>query len=292
MPTEQPARLLRRRLGGADHPDWTGTGGDDPEFTDGGTEGFAEDGGRALLPRWLPDSTPRGGAGWLSAVRADPGRAGVLALGAVAVLAVLVTVFTLVQSDPHPIVSAKLPPVQPVSTSIAPSGAAAPAGPSAAEEPVVVSVVGLVKAPGLVTLTPGARVADALSAAGGALDGADNVGLNLARRLADGEQVLVGIAPPPDGPRALGSSVSGATPAAPAPQPTGSGPTSAPGATVDLNAATAEQLDALPGVGPVTAAAIIAWRGEHGRFTSVEQLGEVDGIGSARLDRLRDLVRV
>ncbi len=280
MSTEPPAWLLRRRLGGAEQSDRS-SGAADSEPADD----FADDGGRALLPRWLPESAPGNGAGWLSSVRADPGRAGVLALGAVAVLAVLVTVFTLVRSDPHPVVSAKLPPVQPVSTSVTHSAA------PTADAPVVVSVVGLVETPGLVTLTPGARVADALSAAGGALAGADNIGLNLARRLADGEQVLVGIAPPPDGPRALGSSVSGAAPAAPAPQPTGAGAAPPPGAVVDLNAATAEQLDALPGIGPVTAAAIVAWRAEHGRFTSVEQLGEVDGIGPARLDRLRDLVR-
>jgi competence protein ComEA len=110
--------------------------------------------------------------------------------------------------------------------------------------------------------------------------------LNLARHLADGEQIVVGIAAPAGQPTALGSSVGSAaapeTPAAPA-QPVG---------PVDLNTATAEQLDTLPGVGPVTAAAIVAWRATNGRFTAVDQLGEVDGIGPARLEKLRPLVRV
>ena len=75
------------------------------------------------------------------------------------------------------------------------------------EEPVVVSVVGLVHTPGLVTLNPGARIADALSAAGGALDGADLIGLNMARRVTDGEQIIVGIAGPPGEPAAMGSSI-------------------------------------------------------------------------------------
>jgi competence protein ComEA len=115
------------------------------------------------------------------------------------------------------------------------------------------------------------------------------LGLNLARHLADGEQVVVGISTPAGQPSALGSSVSGATPQAPA----GPTPTSGkPAAPVDLNTATVEQLDALPGVGPVTAAAIVAWRDANGKFASVDQLGEVDGIGTARLEKLRPLVRV
>jgi competence protein ComEA len=102
------------------------------------------------------------------------------------------------------------------------------------------------------------------------------MGLNIARRLSDGEQLLVGVAPPP------GQPVDGATSA------------SAAGTSrkVDLNAATLEQLDVLPGVGPVTAQRILDWRAAHGRFTSVDQLREVSGIGPARLARLKDLVRV
>jgi competence protein ComEA len=216
-------------------------------------------------------------------IRADPGRAGGIALAVVAALAVLVTVFTLARARPAPIASVNLPPVEMVSTSTAaPTGAAAPS----TAQPLVVSVVGLVQQPGLVTVAPDARVADAVSAAGGALHGADTLGLNLARHLADGEQVVVGIAAPAGRSTALGSSVGSAgapeIPAAPA-QPVG---------PVDLNTATAEQLDTLPGVGPVTAAAIVAWRAANGRFSAVDQLGEVDGIGPVRLEKLRPLVRV
>lgn len=149
---------------------------------------------------------------------------------------------------------------------------------------MVVSVVGLVHAPGLVTLAPGARVADALQAAGGAMDGADTIGLNMASQLVDGEQIVVGLAPVSGQRRALGSSVS------PGRAATRGQPETVE--VLDLNNATAAQLDALPGVGPVTVAAILAWRQEHGKFTSVDQLGDVDGIGPARLNKLRALVRV
>jgi competence protein ComEA len=141
-----------------------------------------------------------------------------------------------------------------------------------------------------VTLAPDARIADAVSAAGGALNGADTLGLNMARHLSDGEQIVVGIGTPAGQPTALGSSVSGGPPAASNPPAApGKGPPAEP---VNLNTATAEQLDTLPGVGPVMAAAIIAWRDAHGKFTSVDQLSDVDGIGPARLDKLRALVRV
>ncbi len=169
------------------------------------------------------------------------------------------------------------------------SAASTPAG-SAPAGQVVVSVVGLVHKPGLVTLQPGARIADALEAAGGPLDGADLIGLNMARKVGDGEQIVVGIDPPAGQPATMGSSVGGdaaasAQPGAPA------AASGAPSGPVDLNTATVEDLDALPGVGPVTAEAIVAWRAAHGRFDSVDQLGDVDGIGPARLEKLRELVR-
>ena len=156
-------------------------------------------------------------------------------------------------------------------------------------------MVGLVHTPGLVTLAPGARIADALKAAGGTMDGADTTGLNMARQVDDGEQIVVGIAPVKGQPAVLGSSVSSGS-AAPGPPGTASrsGSSGRPprSEVVNLNTATVQQLDALPGVGPVTAAAIVAWRDANGKFTSVDQLGEVDGIGPARLEKLRPLVRV
>lgn len=221
-------------------------------------------------------------------MRADPGRAGVIALAAAGIIAVLVTLFTLARDDSPPVSSAKLPPVQMVSSaSPTPPGGAPTSG-----EPVVVSVVGLVGKPGLVTLDPGARIADALTAAGGPLDGADLLELNMARRLADGEQIVVGIAPAPGEPATMGSSVRpGQSPTA-SEAPSTAGDAGTPDGLVDLNSATQEQLDTLPGIGPVTAAAIIAWRDANGRFSSVDQLGDVEGIGPARLDKLRDRVHV
>lgn len=274
MRTEPPAERLHRRLGARPATEADATDdGDDPN---------------SLLPRWLPDSTAHN-AGLLARVRADPGRAGAIALAVVAAIAVLVTVFTLVRDQPAPVVSAKLPPVEMVS-SRSPSTTAS-AGPA---QPVIVSVVGLVHTPGLVTLAPGARIADALKAAGGAMDGADTIGLNMARQVGDGEQIVVGIAPPRGQPTALGSSVNpGSAPATPvAPGKPSGAPSAKPGEVIDLNTATVQQLDTLPGIGPVTAAAIVAWREANGKFSSVDQLAEVDGIGPARLDKLRALVRV
>ncbi|HKS47806.1 MAG TPA: ComEA family DNA-binding protein, partial [Amycolatopsis sp.] len=140
-----------------------------------------------------------------------------------------------------------------------------------AESSLVISVVGKVVSPGLVTVPSGARVADALLAAGGALPGIDVSALNLARKLSDGEQLYVGVPVPPAAQQE---------------------PASAPPGKLDLNTATADQLDALPGVGAVTAKRIVDWRGRHGRFTNVEQLQDVEGIGTTKLARLRDQVTV
>jgi competence protein ComEA len=289
MRSELPAERLHRRLE-AD-PD-TAPGADHPLEDDA-----PDDDQNSLLPRWLPDTSQ--GRGWMARVRADPGRAGAIALAIVAALAVLVTVFTLLHDRPAPVMSAKLPPVERASTATpGPSASPAAGRPAGPDRPVVVSVVGLVRNPGLVTLAPGARIADALQAAGGAVRGADTIGLNMARPVDDGEQIVVGLAPFSGQPTALGSSVgpgsapSSRTPSTPPPGPgRGSGKPKA-GGVVDLNTATVEQLDDLPGVGPVTAAAIVAWRQANGKFSSVDQLADVDGIGPARLEKLRPLVRV
>ncbi|WP_410172086.1 helix-hairpin-helix domain-containing protein [Gordonia pseudamarae] len=189
--------------------------------------------------------------------------------------------------------------VQPAPDESAPAPAAAEPSRSAPQpDAMVVSVVGLVGRPGLVRLPPGARVADAIERAGGARKNADLLSLNLAQLLRDGDQVLVGYAGR-DGEMSMRSAVVGAGPtSAPAsdessvPDPAGgTAPTGGSG-TVNLNTASQTELESLPGVGPVTAKSILDWRQRNGRFTSVDQLTEVDGIGPARLEKLRDKVIV
>ena len=147
---------------------------------------------------------------------------------------------------------------------------------AAAPSEVVVDVAGKVRRPGIAVLEPGSRVVDALKAAGGARAGVDLSGINLARVLVDGEQILVGVAPP----------VGIAAGAAATPPASGA----APAALVPLNTADQPLLESLPDVGPVTAQAIISWRDEHGGFSSVDELLEVDGIGETTLGRLAPLV--
>ena len=283
MAAEPPGERLQRRLGLLAEPDRG-------ERT---AEADEESDPNSLLPRWLPDGSAD--AGWLAKVRADPGRAGAIALAVIAAVAVLITVFTLVGDRPAPVLSAKLPPVEMVSAASPRTDEPAAGSAVPTAEQVVVSVVGLVHKPGLATLSPGSRIADALSAAGGALDGADTLGLNLARPLVDGEQIVVGLASPAGLP-VLGSSIGAGSSVPEAPRtseaPNTAGPPQQPAEPINLNTATVEQLDALPGVGPVTAAAIVAWRDTHGKFTRVDQLGDVDGIGPARLAKLRALVGV
>ncbi|MFD7244323.1 helix-hairpin-helix domain-containing protein [Streptomyces massasporeus] len=146
---------------------------------------------------------------------------------------------------------------------------------------IVVDVGGKVRDPGIHRLPAGSRVADALHAAGGVKPGTDTDGLNRARFLVDGEQVIVGGPAPAAAPGAGG----GPAPGGPA------GGVAAPAAPIPLNTATADQLDTLPGVGPVLAQHIIDYRTQHGGFRSVDELREVNGIGDRRFADLRDLVR-
>ncbi|GAA4701121.1 competence protein ComEA [Promicromonospora umidemergens] len=153
--------------------------------------------------------------------------------------------------------------------------------PSGAASGLLVHVVGEVAEPGLVTVPDGARVADALQAAGGTTGKADLTAVNLARTVVDGEQLYV---PRP------GEPVPGPTPGTGAAPGTGAGPSA--GGTVDINAADAAALEELPGVGPSIAHAIVEWRETNGPFASVDELEDVPGIGPATLDEIRDSARV
>lgn len=155
--------------------------------------------------------------------------------------------------------------------------------------PVIAHVVGAVRKPGVVRLPGPARVEDAIRRSGGLSSAADGASINLARPLVDGEQIVVlvrGAKAP-----AAGAAPGGAGPA-PGPSPGGSQGTPSAANPIDLNAADLAALDQLPGVGPVMAQRIVAWRTEHGRFSTVDELGEVSGVGEKTLERLRPLVRV
>lgn len=187
----------------------------------------------------------------------DPGKPGLRALLLLAGAAVLVAGFFLWRSQPTP---EPLPAPTPVTS----------APPVTPTQKVTVHVAGKVRNPGVYALATGSRVQDAIDAAGGVRRGARLDTLNLARRLLDGEQIMVG-----------------------APAGAAAAPAAGPEATVlDLNAATQDQLEQLPGVGEVLASRIIDFRTTHGGFTSVEQLREVSGIGSRRFEEIKPKVRV
>ncbi|WP_372728589.1 helix-hairpin-helix domain-containing protein [Nocardioides sp.] len=213
-----------------------------------------------------------------------------LAPAHVAVLAVVValglaaTCWWVVRSDAAEVVAPRLISASPLEPEVsAAPGAPGPVGTptdgtdgaDGAAGDLTVDVAGKVRRPGIAVLPAGSRVVDALEAAGGARRGVDLVSLNLARLLVDGEQILVGTSPP----------VGVAASAAPAP--------GAPvGPLVNLNTASQAELESLPEVGPVTALAILAWRTEHGGFTSIDELLEVDGIGEATLGTIAPYVTV
>lgn len=199
-----------------------------------------------------------------------PGSLVLRLLAVVTAVVVLVVAGVLARSWPRPAPTVAAPV----------GGAAAPGAVDPFAEPspsptasLVVHVVGDVRRPGVVVLPAGARVADAVEAAGGLRRGRGVGTTNLARPVADGERIEVG-----QSEADAGSGPPGGTDGA--------------GTVVDLNTATAEQLDTLPGIGPVTAAKILAWRAAHGRFTLVDELAEVPGIGPKTLAELRPRVRV
>ncbi len=207
-----------------------------------------------------------------------PGPLTVVAL--VVALGMAVTAWLVVRGDPEePTVSVAAPAAGEdlvALPSAEPSPGAAQGAPAAQAGSVTVDVAGKVRRPGIAVLDAGARVVDALKAAGGARAGVDLSSLNLARVLVDGEQILVGAQP---------ESVAVPDPAAPAPG-------QVPGQLVNLNVASATELEALPEVGPVTAAAIIAWRESNGGFSAVDELLEIDGIGETTLGQIAPFVTV
>ena len=210
-----------------------------------------------------------------SATRWDPGRGGARSLWIAGLVAALLLAGWTWLGRPR----VEPAPAEPSGQTLgAATDAPAPPVGEAAEtsQVVVVSVVGLVARPGLVTLPSGSRVADAVQAAGGLLPDADPASVNLAALVADGAQIAVGV------PGAAGGSGGAA----------GAVPGSDSGGRIDLNAATAAELDALPGIGPVLAQRIVDHRSRNGPFRSVDQLDDVPGIGPSIAAELAELVGV
>ncbi|MFG1905334.1 helix-hairpin-helix domain-containing protein [Kribbella sp. NPDC048928] len=229
---------------------------------------------------WIPDQVPDRlrNARWTLTPRH------VLVLLALLAIGLTWAIWTFAHARPTPIPEAQptttttgSPVAQPTSR---PSSPQTPRpGAKAVPEVVVVYVAGKVRRPGLVRAPTGSRVADVLTLAGGALHGVDLTTLNLARLVTDGEQIIVGQPAQPAPTKPPGATTS-------APHPT------APNAPVNLNTATLDQLDTLPGVGPVLAQRILDFRTQNGPFTTVDQLQEVPGVGPKKFDSLKPHVSI
>jgi competence protein ComEA len=217
-----------------------------------------------------------------SAARWNPGRRGLFAMAVVAVLSVCGAGAWVFAARPNRLAAVTAQQTALPAAAVSPGGSLASpvTKPTPTGSEVVVDVVGKVRKPGVYRLPVGARVTDAIAAAGGAAAGLDLSKINLARKLADGEQLAIWVT-------GAGTSVSGGGAPSGA---TGSGTTA--GGLVDLNSATVGQLDGLPGVGPVLAQRILDWRTAHGRFDSVDQLRSVSGIGDSKFADLKSLVTV
>ncbi|MFF7964388.1 helix-hairpin-helix domain-containing protein [Streptomyces sp. NPDC007903] len=259
-----PGEEVRRRAGQlfGEAPGESGSGS--PGGLDAGAQGV-DSGWRERAGLALRDRVPM----WVQA-RCGVERRGVLALGAVLVLAAALAAQHFWAGRTESVSAPQVVREAPVRV----KGAEGPGGVSASASPggqIVVDVSGKVRDPGIRRLPSGSRVADALRAAGGVRPGVREEGLNRARFLVDGEQIVVGAsgAPPPVGVGAVAAA---------------GGASSAP---VSLGTATVEQLDTLPGVGPVLAQRIIDYRTQHGGFRSVDELRQVDGIGDRRFSDLR-----
>lgn len=171
-------------------------------------------------------------------------------------------------------------------------GAASSGSPSGSTRSLFVHVSGAVAKPGLVEVADGARVFDAVAKAGGVTPEAREGGVNLARFVVDGEQILV---PRADDPASAGAAATGtaATASAAGGGSSSGGAVAAPSGSagkVNLNTATAAELETLPRVGPSMSAKILAWRAENGAFSAIEDLNDVDGVGDKTFESLKDLV--
>lgn len=283
--TRRRLEVLARELGvsGVDDIDDAGATGDDLDLEGWGPGRHARRPVTAprRLGAWLADRTPMPlKVGWRSGLHLGSAQFGVVVL--VVSLGLLLAAWWIVSGRPE---AGTVVPVRTVPSIAGPVASSTPAAPQTAAAEVVgeatneaasggamvvVDVAGRVRRPGIVVLPLGSRVVDAVEAAGGLRRGVRAASVNLARLLVDGEQIVVGQGSPTGG-----GSLAGASPGG-VPHP------AAPG-LVNLNTADTAALESLPGVGPVTAQAILTWRTENGGFTAIDQLLEVSGIGEATL---------